>query len=285
MTILFNWLGMKSTAALDSRSKSLRATLIRECLLNAKRGHLGPSFSVIDILRVLYDDIMTYDASKPEWKERDRLILSKGHGGLALYTLLADKGFIPSEWLSKFCAFDGKLGVHPDYFKVPGVEASTGSLGHGPSIGIGMALQARREKRKSHIYVVIGDGESQEGSVWEAALCAGKYGLDNLTVIVDYNKQQGYGDVDEIQPMDSYLDKFNSFGFASKELDGHDVNDLKDTFQNLPLEKGKPSAIICHTIKGKGLQETENNIDWHHQNKMDADKLNQFLKELETANA
>ncbi len=271
---------------LDKRSLELRQTLIRECLLHAKRGHLGPSFSVLEILRVLYDDILTYDPSIPKMPERDRLILSKGHAGLALYTMLADKGYFDPVLLNGFCAFDGKMGVHPDYFKLPGIEASTGSLGHGPAIGLGMALTARTEKRNSRVFVVIGDGESQEGSVWETALCAGKYGLDNFTLIVDYNHQQAAGDIEAIQPMDSYIEKFNSFRFDTREVDGHDIDALRETFKSLPYTKGKPSAVICHTIKGKGLTEVEADpAAWHHQSKMDEYKLNEFLKELEGYNA
>lgn len=270
---------------LDERSRSLRATLIRECLLHARRGHLGPSFSVIDILRVLYDSVLRFDPSRPDWPDRDRMILSKGHGGLALYTMLADKGYFPKELLNGFTAFAGKLGVHPDHFKVPGVEASTGSLGHGPSIGVGMALAARIDKRPTKVWVVVGDGEAQEGSVWEACLSAGKHRLESFCLIVDYNHQQACGDIDAVQPMEPFADKFRAFGFATAEVDGHDVPSMERLFASLPLEPGRPTAILCHTVKGKGLPQTENNVEWHHQNKMDREELEGFLAHLEAGHA
>jgi transketolase len=263
----------------------LRATLLRECLLPAKRGHLGPSFSVLEILRVLFDSILRFDPENPKWPERDRLILSKGHGGLALYTLLADKGFFGKETLNGFTAFDGKLGVHPDHFKVPGAEASTGSLGHGPSIGVGMALAARMDGRDSRVFVVVGDGESNEGSVWEACLSASKHKLDTFAILVDYNHQQACGPLEEVQPMEPFGDKFRAFGFAVEEVDGHDVEAMTRLFTRLPLERGKPTAILCHTVKGKGIPETENNVEWHHQAKMDPEILKSFLAHLEAPHA
>ena len=263
---------------LDTRSKLLRQTIVH-ILKSARRGHVGAAFSLVEILRVLYDDILRYDPKNPHWPNRDRCILSKGHGCLALYTLLAEKGFFPESELWKFCAPDGMLGGHPEH-KIPGVEASTGSLGHGLSIGVGMALNGRYEKSDHRIFVIIGDGESNEGSVWEAALCAGKHKLDKLTVIVDYNKQQSYATTTEVQDMEPFADKWRAFGFAAKEIDGHDVNALKDTFNKLPLEAGKPSAIICHTVKGKGVSFVENNLKWHHKNKVTDEEIESLLKEL-----
>ena len=242
---------------MDNRSKLLRQTIVR-ILKSARRGHVGAAFSLVEILRVLYDDVLRYDPKNPKAANRDRCILSKGHGCLALYTLLAEKGFFPESELWKFCAADGMLGGHPEH-KIPGVEASTGSLGHGLSIGVGMALNGRYEKSDHRIFVIMGDGESNEGSVWEAALCAGKHRLDQLTVIIDYNKQQSYATTMEVQDMEPFADKWRAFGFAAKEIDGHDVKVLKDTLGKLPLEKGKPSAIICHTVKGKGVSFVENN--------------------------
>ena len=167
----------KSEIRLDHRSKDLRKTIVK-VLETAGRGHMGAALSLVEILRVLYDDILRYDAKNPEWNERDRFILSKGHGCLALYVLLAEKGFFQEDELWKFCKSDGLLGGHPEH-KVPGIEASTGSLGHGLSIGIGFALNARFEKRDSRTFVVIGDGESNEGSIWEAAMCASKHQISN----------------------------------------------------------------------------------------------------------
>src|SRR5256885_2131059 len=173
------------TIRLDERSKALRRTIIRT-LEAGQRGHGGAAFSLVEILRVLYDDVLKYDARNPRWSGRDRFVLSKGHGCLALYALLADKGFIADAELSSFCKSDGLLGGHPEHH-IPGVEASTGSLGHGIPIALGFALNARCDRAAHRTFVVIGDGESNEGSVWEAALAAGKHGLSNFTVLVDYN--------------------------------------------------------------------------------------------------
>ena len=264
---------------LDTRSLTLRKTIIR-MLEFSRRGHLGSAFSLIEILRVLYDDVLKYDPENPKWTSRDRCILSKGQGCLALYVLLADKGFFPEEELWKFCKSNGILGGHPEH-KVPGVEASTGSLGHGLSIGIGMALNANFEKSDYRTFVIIGDGESNEGSIWEAAMCAGKHRLSNLTVLVDYNKHQSYGSTFEIQDLEPFADKWRSFGFATAEVDGHSVVDLRTLMTSLPLDPHKPTAIICHTIKGKGVGFAENNMEWHHKNRVTDDEIQALFASLE----
>jgi transketolase len=268
-------------ASLDERSLELRRTIVR-ILEAARRGHVGATFSLVEILRVLYDDVLSYKADDPEWPERDRFILSKGHGCLALYPLLAEKGFFPEEELWKFCKSDGILGGHPEH-KVPGIEASTGSLGHGLSIGVGFALNARFQKSSHRVFVVIGDGESNEGSVWEAALCAGKHRLSNLTVLVDYNKHQSYASTSEVQDLEPLTDKWKSFGFAVKEADGHDVDDLRSTLSDLPFDSAKPNAIICHTIKGRGVSYAENNMLWHHKSKFSDDDIQSLFTALETS--
>jgi transketolase len=265
---------------LDTRSRELRKTIIRT-IQAGNRGHLGSAFSLVEILRVLYDDILTYDAANPRWAERDRCILSKGHGCLALYVLLADHGFFPESELWNFCKPEGILGGHPEYGKVPGVEASTGSLGHGLSIGIGLALNARFEQAAYRVYVVISDGESNEGSVWEAALCASKHRLDRMVVLVDYNKQQSYGTTYEVLDLDPLADKWRAFGFAVREVDGHSVPALRQALHDAPFEPGKPSIIICHTIKGKGVSFVENNLNWHHKTKLSEEEARSLLSELE----
>jgi transketolase len=227
--------------------------------------------SLVEILRVLYDDVLHYRFDDPAWCERDRLILSKGHGCLALYVLLADKGFFPIEALDTFCRRDSILGGHPDAAKVPGVEASTGSLGHGLSYGVGMALAARLQRRSSRVFVVMGDGESQEGSVWEAAMSASKHGLSNLTAVVDYNKVQSAGPTREILDLEPLADKFRAFGFATIEVDGHDPDALRSVFSLIPLEARRPTAIICHTVKGKGIPFAEGDANWHHKSRIPPD--------------
>jgi len=207
------------TPPLDERSIYLRRLVVR-ALEGGGRGHIGSSLSLIEIMRVLYDDVLRYRADDPKWDGRDRMILSKGHGCIALYIMLADKGFIPLETLDTFCRRDSILGGHPEAGKVPGVEASTGALGHGLSIGVGMALAARIEQRDSRVVVVMGDGEINEGSVWEAAMCAGKHRVSHLTAIIDYNKIQSAGPTREIQDLEPLADKWRAFGFVAKEVDG-----------------------------------------------------------------
>ena len=262
-----------------ARSKDLRRTII-ETLAAGRRGHVGAAFSLVEILRVLYDDILRYDPKNPKWEQRDRFILSKGHGCLALYVLLAEKGFFPRSELQKFCKSDGILGGHPEYGKVPGIEASTGSLGHGLPIGVGFALNAKYEKAGHRIFVIIGDGESNEGSVWEAAMSAGKHHLSNLTVLVDYNKQQSYDTTAAVQNMEPFAAKWQAFGWATTEVDGHNIAELKSVLSALPLEPDKPSAIICHTVKGKGVGFVENNLNWHHKSNVTDEEIKSLLAAL-----
>jgi transketolase len=264
---------------LDKRSLELRKSIV-QMLQHSRRGHVGSAFSLVEILRVLYDEVLIFDPKRPRWCERDRFLLSKGHGCLALYVLLAEKGFFPADELSKFCQTDGILGGHPDH-KIPGVEASTGSLGHGLSIGIGMALTARMEKTNYRTFVVLGDGESNEGSVWEAALCAGNHKWAKLTVIIDYNKMQSYGPTPEIQDLEPLLAKWSCFGFAAAEVDGHDLHALRTVFHSLPLDSGKPSALVCHTTKGKGIDFTENNLSWHHKSRMTDHEIASLFEAVE----
>ena len=254
---------------LDERSRHLRRLAVRT-LAGGGRGHVGSTMSLIEILRVLFDDVLRYRADEPRWRERDRLILSKGHGCVALYALLADKGFFPLEELDTFCQLDSMLGGHPEASKVPGVEASTGALGHGLSYGIGMALAARIERRDSRVVVVMGDGEIDEGSVWEAALCAGKHHLSNLTAIIDYNKIQSAGPTREVQDLEPLVDKWRAFNFAVTEVDGHDVDALRAVLTALPLEPHRPSTVICHTVKGMGIPFAENDPTWHHKSRLPA---------------
>ncbi|MEO5336607.1 MAG: transketolase [Magnetospirillum sp. WYHS-4] len=252
---------------LDERSRALRWMVV-DAMVAAGRGHLGPALSLIEILRVLYDEVLRLRPGEPDWPDRDRCILSKGHGCLALYAMLADKGFFPVAELAGFCGADSILGGHPERGLVPGVEASTGALGHGLSIGVGMALAQRMKGRDARVFVVMGDGELNEGSVWEAAMAAGKHRLANLTAVIDYNKLQSYGPTTLVMDLEPLADKWRSFGFAVAEANGHDLESLRAAFSRLPLDPGRPSAVICHTVKGKGVPMAENNPDWHHKNKL-----------------
>src|SRR5262249_46687207 len=248
------------------RSRYLRRLIVRG-LEGGNRGHVGSSMALVEILRVLFDDILRYRPTQPDWPDRDRCILSTGHGCLALYAILACKGYFDITSLDNICHGDGMLGGHPERGKVPGVEASTGALGHGLPIGIGMALAARMQQRDSRVVVIMGDGEINEGSVWEAAMSAGKHRLNNLTAIIDYNKIQSAGRTVDIQDLEPLLDKWRSFGFASVEVDGHDVRQLSMLCKRLPLANDKPTAIVCHTVKGKGIPFAEDDPKWHHHSK------------------
>lgn len=251
---------------LDKRSKYLRSLVVRS-LFGGGRGHMGSAMSLIEILRVLYDSIIKFNSKNPYLQSRDRLILSKGHGCLALYALLADKKFIKLKDLDNTSKIDSNLGGHPESHKVPGVEASTGALGHGLPIAVGMAIACKLKKIKNKVYVIVGDGEINEGSNWEAALSASKHSLSNLKVIVDYNKIQSYGPTKEVLNLEPLKKKWESFGFETSEVNGHDISQIKKNLIKFKNNKGtRPSVTICHTIKGKGFTFAENNPNWHHKN-------------------
>lgn len=257
---------------MDERSKYLRKQII-QALEGGRRGHIGSSMSLIEILRVLYDSFLCFDPKNPTAQDRDRLILSKGHGCLALYAILADKGFFPKEELLNFCKSTSMLGGHPERGKTPGVEASTGALGHGLPMGVGMALAAKIRKQNHRTIVIVGDGEINEGSVWEAAMSASKHKLANLTVFIDYNKLQSYGTTKEVLDLEPLTDKWKSFGFAVEEVDGHNIGLLEKLVQLLPFNSLKPSAVICHTIKGKGFPFAEGKAEWHHKSNLGLEEI------------
>lgn len=246
---------------LDDRSKYLRRQIVR-ALAGGGRGHVGPSFSLVEILRVLYDDVIGPD---------DLVILSKGHGCLAQYVMLVEKGLVDASELDRFCRADALLGGHPERH-IPGVHVSTGSLGHGLSLGIGFALADRGRR----VFVIVGDGECNEGSIWEAALCAGKHKLSNLTVIVDYNKRQSYGPIEQVQPLEPFAAKWWAFGFAACSVAGHDVEALRAVLMTVPHVADLPTAVLCHTVKGKGVPEAEGHPFWHHKDVFTADDARRF---------
>ncbi len=274
------WHKMAEDIFLDNRSIAIRKKIV-EILSCSKRGHIGSSFSLVEIMRVLYDNILRYDEKDPKWENRDRCILSKGHGCLALYVMLAEKGFFPTEELNLFCKKGALLGGHPDSTKIPGVEASTGSLGHGLPIGLGMAVNARFEKSDSRVFVILGDGECNEGSIWEAAMSAGKHHLSRLTVLIDYNKYQSYDSTSYVQELEPFADKWRSFGFGVTHVNGHDSSMLLNVLNNLPVIINRPSAVICHTVKGKGVAFAENNVAWHHKSGVEEKDINSLIEALE----
>ena len=237
--------------------------------------------SLVEILRVLYDDFLKFNPKKPNYSKRDRLILSKGHGCLALYAILADKGFFKKKILRTASKFDSILGGHPEYGKVPGVEASTGALGHGPAIGLGMAIASNLTKDKYKTYVVVGDGEINEGSFWETSMMASKHKLNNFHIIIDYNKIQSYGKTKEVMDLEPLKGKLQNFGYKTEEVNGHDVNQLFKYFKKIKKNRSKPTALICHTIKGKGFHFAENNPFWHHKNFFTKEEVLMINKSLE----
>lgn len=264
---------------LDNRSKYLRY-LILTALKSGKRGHLGPAMSLVEIVRVLYDDVLQFDPHNPNWVDRDRCILSKGHGCLALYALLVDKGFFSIDEIHRFCHFNAMLGGHPES-TIPGVEATTGSLGHGLSVGVGMAIAAKMKSQSHRVFVIMGDGELNEGSVWEAALCAATHQLANLTAIIDRNHLQSYGNTEEIVRLEPLKEKWQSFGFLVQEINGHDLFQLRNALMKTPFDSNKPSVIISHTVKGKGIVEAENNPAWHHKASLSENDIARLFDQLD----
>ncbi len=232
-------------------------------LTEAGSGHPGGSLSCIDILTALYFKIMRHDPAKPKWPDRDRFILSKGHGAPALYAALAYSGYFAKDQLMTLRKLGSPLQGHPDMRRLPGVEASTGSLGQGLSIGVGIALAGKLDKKDYRTYVVISDGENHEGQIWEAAAFAGHHKLDHLVAILDYNKFQLDDAIKNILDIEPIVDKWKAFGFHTFEIDGHDMNAIVDTLEKAKQVKGKPVMIIAHTIKGKGVSFMENNNHFH----------------------
>jgi transketolase len=248
---------------LKSAAKNVRAGII-EAVTAAKSGHPGGSLSVADILTVLYFGKMNIDPENPKWEDRDRLILSKGHVAPALYAVLAERGYFPKEKLTTLRKFGSMLQGHPDMKSTPGVDMSTGSLGQGLSVANGMALAAKLDKKEFQIYVILGDGEVQEGQVWEAAMSAAHYKLDNVTAILDNNGLQIDGPNDEVMNINPIDEKFAAFGWnVIKVADGHDLEAIGKAVDEAKSVKGKPSIIIAKTVKGKCVSYMENQCAWH----------------------
>ena len=254
---------MESIENLNNIAKEIRKKVMIMCY-HAGGGHIAPSFSSVEILVTLYFRIMRIEPNGWEDNNRDRFILSKGHASALLYVILAEKGFIDKKILNTFCQKGSPLGGHPEKHLIPGVEMSTGSLGHGLSYGAGVALAGKIDKKKYKVFVLLSDGECQEGSVWEAAMFATHYKLDNLIAIVDHNKLQSLGKINDILTLNPFADKWKSFGWEIKEINGHNMKEIIDVLEKIPFSKDKPSVVIAHTIKGKGVSFMENNSIWHY---------------------
>lgn len=268
-----------SVEQLERTARKLRRHIVK-MLAIAGSGHPGGSLSAIDILTALFfGGVMRYAPQNPRWEDRDRFILSKGHGVPALYAVLAEAGFIPEEWLWQLRKIDTPLQGHPSVKDLPAVEASTGSLGQGLSIGLGMALAARLDGKSYRVYVMIGDGELEEGQIWEAAMAASHFRMGNLTAILDFNHFQLDGAIGEIMSIEPIVAKWEAFGWAVREIEGHNMREILAALQWAKEPREQPSIIIAHTIKGKGVSFMENNNEFHGKAPTQAE-LEQALAEL-----
>lgn len=264
--------------ALREKTRRIRCDVLWMAHLS-NTGHIGGSLSCADIVAVLYFGIMKLRPEDPLWPDRDRFIMSKGHTCSALYSALAEKGFFPREELLTYRQIGSRLQGHPDMAKLPGVEMTAGSLGHGLSAGLGMALAGKLDKRDYRVFVLIGDGEIQEGLNWEAALAAPNFQLDNLIAILDNNGHQSGGSVEDIMPLGDMADKWRSFGWDVLEIDGHDIPSLVEAFGQAPRKPGVPTFVLCNTVKGKGVSFMENDNLWHGK-APDREQLERALEEI-----
>lgn len=253
---------MNRVEELQKKAVERRIDLL-QMIYEAKTGHTGGSLSSLDILVTLYYEILKIDPAHPHWEDRDRFILSKGHSVEGYYAILADRGFFPKQELKTFSRYQSRLLGHPTV-KVPGIEMNTGALGHGLPAAVGMALAGKMDAKNYKVYVLMGDGEQAEGSIWEAALAAGNYQLENLIGIIDRNQLQISGDTEQVMKLESLKEKWTAFGWEVLEADGHDIGELMAVFRSIPVVKAKPHLIIAHTIKGKGVSYMENVAKWHH---------------------
>lgn len=244
----------------EEKSRALRRDILR-MLFNAQCGHPGGSLSCVELMMALYYNVARVDAKNPHAPDRDRIVLSKGHACPTQYAILADLGFFPREDLWSLRQIDSHLQGHPDMLKTPGIDTNTGSLGQGVAVAGGMALAAKLLGKDYHVYAITGDGETQEGLVWEAAMSASHYKLDNLTVILDYNGLQIDGSVDTVMSLGDIVDRYRSFGFACFDVDGHDIDAVTAALKE-PV-RGMPKFVCCRTVKGKGVSFMENQAGWH----------------------
>jgi len=244
-------------------SRNVRKKIL-ELIYRTKSPHLGSSFSIVEILVALYFKVLNIKPEDPFYSDRDRFILSKGHGCPTLYSILEERGFISEKEILGFAINNGLFEQHPNIDIKRGIEATTGSLGHGLSIGVGMALAAMKDSKAYKVYVLLSDGELNEGSVWEAAMFAAKHKLDNLVAIIDYNKIQALGYTKDIVQLEPLTHKWASFGWSVMEIDGHNFEQIFKAFGNVPFEPHKPNVIVAHTVKGKGVSFMEDKLIWHY---------------------
>ena len=275
---------MNKETILAKKAAEIRRDLLH-VIYNARTGHTGGSLSSVDILTVLYYDILRVDPANPKDPDRDRFVLSKGHSVEGYYSILADKGFFPKEELKTFSTFKSRLIGHPSV-KVPGVELNTGALGHGLPCSVGMALAAKKSKMDVKVYCLMGDGEQAEGSVWEAAMAGPNFELDNLTAIIDRNHLQISGNTENVMKLEGLAAKWEAFGWDVRSVDGHDFAALIKVFSG-PRKKGKPLMVIAETTKGKGVSYMEDEAKWHHgvpteeQFAQALEEIDSFIKERE----
>jgi transketolase len=262
----------------ERRAKQVRKNIV-QMIAAAGSGHPGGSLSVADILVVLYFDAMHIDVKNPGLETRDRFVLSKGHSAPALYAVLAERGYFPKEELMKLRKCGAMLQGHPDMKRIPGVDMSTGSLGQGLSAANGMALSAKLDQADWRVYAVVGDGELQEGQIWEAVMSSAHYGLDNLTLFVDHNGLQIDGTNDEVMKVMPIAEKFRVFGWNAIEINGHDFEEICSAIQLAKHTKGRPTVIVAETVKGKGVSFMENQVGWHGK-ALDEVQCRQALEEL-----
>lgn len=266
---------------LQDKARDIRTDIVTLCyeVRSERRAHPGPALSAADIVTALFFGIMRVDPANPRWPDRDRFILSKGHASPVLYAALVNKGFFAREELKSFRRVNGMLQGHPDMKGTPGVDMTSGSLGHGLAAGIGMALSAKLDKKDFRVFVLLGDGECQEGLVWEAAMSAPRYELDNLIAIVDRNGFQSCDSVCRTIPMDPFIEKWASFGWNTIEINGHDMEEIVAALELAVRRRGKPTVIIANTVKGKGVSFMENDNSWH-QKALSHEQYQTALKEL-----
>ena len=270
-------------ALIKEKAKLSRLETIR-LISYAKSGHYGSSFSSSEIFSTLYYHVLNYDPKNPHWKSRDRFVMGKGHSAVGVYPILADVGFFPKEELDTYTELGSAFGDHPDMNKIKGIDFSSGSIGHGLSVGVGMSLGARVDNENYRTFILMGDGELQEGQVWEAAMSAASFKLGNLVAIVDNNKVTVDGVTEELMNVNPIKDKWESFGWNVIDVNGHDVDALIETFDNLPpAQSDVPTMILCDTIAGKGVSFMEHGFEWHVAN-LGEDDIEKAIAEIEGGN-